>query len=300
MKTDKAKNIQLIPVGKAAEDFGVNRQTIINWQNEGLLQCAVIKGNRFVSQESLGNLKKIYPEAMADANEINAYKIQVENEREQLKEMLKTLRKERIYRGFAPRYVHNFIENAVFMMKKMDGNWTDDELENQFIRCWLFGHDIYETCEENDVSYFRYISSVKKYRKNLERMVDYANLVEGNRKLEEELKETKAQLQRLQTDMDEYRERYERVDNEESWKEKYPILTKDIMDLDLTVRTLNVLRSYDFKNLGEVIIYDRSQLLKMRHFGKKCLNEIQDLLELHGLELGMDLGMKPDGRKGIC
>lgn len=294
MTTNKAKNIQLIPVAKAAEDFGVNRQTIINWQNEGLLQCAVIKGNRFVSKDSLDNLKKIYPEVIADANEINAYKTLVEKEREQLKEMLNTVRKERIYRGYAPRYVHNFIENAVSLMKKIDVNWTDNELEDQFIRCWLFGHDIHETCEENGVSYFQYISSAKRYKKNLKQMVDYANLFEKNRKLEDELKETRTQLQRLQADMDEYRERYERVDNEESWKEEYPILTMDLMDLNLTVRTLNILKSYDFKNLGEVITYDRSQLLKLRHFGRKCLTEIQDLLEAYGLELGMDLGVKPE------
>lgn len=289
------KNIQLIPAAKAAEEFGVSRQTIINWHDDGLLQGSTIKGNRFVSKESLDNLKNIYPEAIADANEINAYKVQVDNEREQLKEMLKTLRKERIYREYAPRYMNSFVEKAVFLMKKIDEKWTDNELEDKFIRCWLFGHDIYETCEENGISYSQYISSVKKYKKNLKQMVDYAKLVEKNREMELELKETKAQLQRLQTDMDEYRERYEHVNNEESWKAKYPILTKDLMDLDLTVRTLNILKSHGFKNLGEIIKCNISQLLSMRHFGRKCITEIQDILEPYGLELGMDLGLKPEG-----
>lgn len=86
-------NFQLIPVLKAAEEFGVNRQTIINWHDEGLLQGAVIKGNRFVTRESLDKLKTIYPEIGADATDILNYKEQVEKERKELKELTKSLQK---------------------------------------------------------------------------------------------------------------------------------------------------------------------------------------------------------------
>ena len=282
------KTTNLVPIMKAAEEFGVNRQTISNWHDEGILQGSVIKGNRFVTRESIERLKDVYPESAADAGRIEAYRAEILALEEELKKKRKALRTERIYRNYAPRYMHNFVGNAVELMKKVDGKEFHDILDEKFINCWLFGYDINETCEEQGVSYYTYIKSARKYARAMQKMVEYTELVERNRCLEEELKETRAKLQHLQTDMDEYRERFKNVDEEQSLKEQYPILNLPLTELDFTVRTLNVLRMHDFETLGQVIRYDKFQLLKMRHFGKKSLIEIENFLERYGLELGTD------------
>lgn len=282
------KTTNLVPIMKAAEEFGVNRQTISNWHDAGILQGAVIKGNRFVTRESLDRLKEVYPESAADAGRIEAYRAENLALEEELKNKRKALRTERIYRNYAPRYMRNFVDNAVELMKRVDGKELHDLLDEKFIHCWLFGYDINETCEEQGVSYCRYIKSARRYTRAMQKMVEYTELVERNRSLEEELKETKDKLQNLQADMDEYRERFKNVDEEQSLKEQYPILNVPLTELDFTVRTLNVLKMHDFETLGQVIRHDRFQLLKMRHFGRKSLIEIEDFLERYGLELGTD------------
>ena len=282
------KITNLVPIMKAAEEFGVNRQTISNWHDTGILQGTIIKGNRFVTRESLDKLKEVYPESAADADRIEAYRTEILSLEDKLKKQRKALRTERIYRNYSPRYVRNFVNNAVELMKKIDGKEFHDLLDEKFIHCWLFGYDINETCEEHGVSYYTYIASAKRYIRAMRKMVEYGELVERNRNLEEELKETKAKLQSLQTDMDEYRERFKNVDEEQSLKEQYPILNKPLIELDLTVRTFNILRMNGFENLGQVIRYDKFQLMKLHHFGRKSLNEITDFLEQYGLELGTD------------
>ena len=282
------KKQNLIPVSKAAEEFGVTRQTISNWQDAGILPVTFVKGNRFVSRSSLEKLKGLYPEAAADANKIDDYKQKVLSLQTELEEQIESLRKERIYRHYSPKFMNSFVEKFVKLMEVM----TDDSYkvlaDAKLIHCWLFGNDINETCKELGISYNRYLSSAKGYNNTLRELGDYIKMAEENRKMKAELEEMKKQLQNLQIDMDDYRARFDRVDEEQSLKEEYPILNKRIVELDFTVRTMNILKIHNFETLGQVIRYNKLQLLKLRNFGRKSLIEIEDFLEQYGLELGTD------------
>jgi DNA-directed RNA polymerase subunit alpha len=67
------------------------------------------------------------------------------------------------------------------------------------------------------------------------------------------------------------------------------LLKTNLVDLDLSVRALNCLKAADVDTLGELVVYNRNDLLKFRNFGKKSLAEIEDLLETRGLNFGMDV-----------
>ncbi len=67
------------------------------------------------------------------------------------------------------------------------------------------------------------------------------------------------------------------------------LLKTNLVDLDLSVRALNCLKAADVDTLGELVIYNRNDLLKFRNFGKKSLAEIEDLLETRSLSFGMDV-----------
>lgn len=70
-------------------------------------------------------------------------------------------------------------------------------------------------------------------------------------------------------------------------KNQCSILNIPLVELDLTVRTMNLLKLRGFENLGQIINFDRSQLLNKK-CGKKVVDEVEGLLERHGLELGVD------------
>ncbi|EHO67733.1 DNA-directed RNA polymerase subunit alpha [Prevotella micans F0438] len=59
--------------------------------------------------------------------------------------------------------------------------------------------------------------------------------------------------------------------------------------LNLSVRALNCLKAADVETLGDLIQYNKTDLLKFRNFGKKSLSELDDLLESLNLSFGTDI-----------
>ncbi|MFN3918398.1 MAG: DNA-directed RNA polymerase subunit alpha [Flavobacteriales bacterium] len=67
------------------------------------------------------------------------------------------------------------------------------------------------------------------------------------------------------------------------------LLKTKLVDMDLSVRALNCLKTADVETLGELVSYNKSDLLKFRNFGKKSLTELEDLVEAKGLHFGMNV-----------
>ncbi len=67
------------------------------------------------------------------------------------------------------------------------------------------------------------------------------------------------------------------------------LLKNKLVDMELSVRALNCLKSADVETLGELVSYHKSDLLKFRNFGKKSLTELEELIESKGLAFGMDV-----------
>ncbi len=67
------------------------------------------------------------------------------------------------------------------------------------------------------------------------------------------------------------------------------LLKTKLADMNLSVRALNCLKAADVETLGELVKYQKNDLLKFRNFGKKSLTELDDLLENLNLNFGMDI-----------
>jgi DNA-directed RNA polymerase subunit alpha len=67
------------------------------------------------------------------------------------------------------------------------------------------------------------------------------------------------------------------------------LLKSKLADMNLSVRALNCLKAADVETLGELVKYQKNDLLKFRNFGKKSLTELDDLLEHLKLNFGMDI-----------
>ncbi len=62
-----------------------------------------------------------------------------------------------------------------------------------------------------------------------------------------------------------------------------------LIDLDLSVRALNCLKAAEVETLGDLVKFNKNDLLKFRNFGKKSLTELDELLESMSLSFGMDV-----------
>jgi DNA-directed RNA polymerase subunit alpha len=67
------------------------------------------------------------------------------------------------------------------------------------------------------------------------------------------------------------------------------LLKTKLVDLDLSVRALNCLKAADVETLGDLVSYNRNDLLKFRNFGKKSLQELDELVAAKGLQFGMNV-----------
>ena len=84
----------------------------------------------------------------------------------------------------------------------------------------------------------------------------------------------------------------EKMENEEFDEEVLhmrQLLKTKLVDMDLSVRALNCLKAADVDTLGDLVSYNKNDLLKFRNFGKKSLTELEDLLKTMSLNFGMDI-----------
>ena len=76
--------------------------------------------------------------------------------------------------------------------------------------------------------------------------------------------------------------------DEEILKMRQLLKTK-LVDMSLSVRALNCLKSAEVETLGELVVFNKTDLLKFRNFGKKSLSELEELLATLNLHFGMDI-----------
>ena len=73
------------------------------------------------------------------------------------------------------------------------------------------------------------------------------------------------------------------------------LLLTPIDELELSVRSVNSLKNSEIRTLGDLVRQTETQMLQVKNFGKKSLQEIATLLEREGLNFGMRYDEGPDG-----
>jgi DNA-directed RNA polymerase subunit alpha len=76
--------------------------------------------------------------------------------------------------------------------------------------------------------------------------------------------------------------------DEESLHMRQLLKTK-LVDMDLSVRALNCLKAAEVETLGDLVSFNKNDLMKFRNFGKKSLTELDELVAVKNLHFGMDL-----------
>jgi DNA-directed RNA polymerase subunit alpha len=140
--------------------------------------------------------------------------------------------------------------------------------------------------------------SVENYR--VEQKTDYEKLVleirtDGSIHPKDALKEAAKVLiyhfmlfsdEKITLDSD---EKYSNEEFDEEILHMRQMLKTKLVDLDLSVRALNCLKAAEVETLGDLVKFNKNDLLKFRNFGKKSLTELDELLEGMNLNFGMDV-----------
>jgi len=67
------------------------------------------------------------------------------------------------------------------------------------------------------------------------------------------------------------------------------VLDKSIDELDLSVRSANCLKNANIHTLRDLVARSEKDMLETRNFGRKSLEEVQEVLTEYGLSLGMSV-----------
>ena len=67
------------------------------------------------------------------------------------------------------------------------------------------------------------------------------------------------------------------------------LLTKGVDELELSVRSANCLKNASIQTIRELVQKTEQEILQTKNFGRKSLNEIEEVLEGMGLRLGMNI-----------
>ena len=140
--------------------------------------------------------------------------------------------------------------------------------------------------------------SVENYR--VEQKTDYEKLIfeiqtDGSIHPKDALKEAAKILiyhfmlfsdEKITLDTD---EKYANEEFDEEILHMRQLLKTKLVDLDLSVRALNCLKAAEVDTLGDLVKYNKNDLLKFRNFGKKSLTELDDKLKSMNLTFGMDI-----------
>lgn len=79
----------------------------------------------------------------------------------------------------------------------------------------------------------------------------------------------------------------------------YQIFGKELRSLNLSFGTVSTLEHVGITTLGQIVSMTKTDLLRIKHFGKKKLTELDDMFEELGLEFGQDINKWHEARKAF-
>lgn len=291
---------QLISIQEAANRLGVSRQTIMNWAKRRLIKLnntSKEKNFSLVDWETLEPLCGTVQEMLVAKEWFELKTKDYNDATRKLEQMIKDTNDEIIAR----KRFYPFLDAKQFYLsipKMLQEIGVLNAREANVVTMLIDGKTFEDISEELYISRERvrqiFAKAIRKstHIAHLKEDLDayealkkkYTNLQESVKVMEEDVKEYIAYKEKTQG----------KVENAESIAEEERLLGQlatPMNDFDLSVRTLNCLRYSDIKTLGELVRLAKSDVMKIRNFGRKSLTELDDLIEELGLQWGMDVDL---------
>lgn len=273
---------KLVSRKEAAEMLQVTNQTISNYAKRGLL-TEVKKGPRgflFYYEHQVMALMDDVKEIADLEQKIQAYKDELLETKKQF-ETLKDEWKKKLHTAQRSSKIYDV---AIALLHRCVDNTDLQYREKLIIKGFLNLETTSEIGEKFGVSGQRVIQVFNKSIRKLKMMCFkadmYDDVVNTNNMLIEENAKLKKTIETLNISV--------RIplNDEDILFVKYPILREHISNY-LSVRAYNCLSAADIYTFADLVSYQRSELMKFRSLGRKSLNEIDLLVEKHGLTFGM-------------
>ena len=290
---------QIIQVAEAAKRLGVSRQTLMNWSSDGIIDVRNIAGSNkslWVDWEALEKLAPI----MTD---IEKARLALEKQREEMKEEYKRnsaclteVRNnitgiERLGRLSTKMDFYESIPHIMYELGLINGR------EMNVVLSIIYGNTLEAIAEQHGLTRQRILQIYAKALRKSKEIGKFKDDVLSLETTREELERAKSTILYLNRELASYK-RLEDMENK-TMDEKVTalaetdnmikLLTTRLVDCELSVRALNCLKCIDVDTIGDLVQLNKTDLLKLRNFGRKTMYELDDFLESLNLCWGTDV-----------
>ena len=287
---------RLLSRDEAAMLLDVTPQTISNWVEKGILKCHQVNHLLKIDKatiekyfDTLSDLAFIEKRVFAAKRDLQLAEKELEKNLDDTRSAIHLLGKG------VPANLLNEIFSAII---EACGNDVLKERERNILTMLLEGKDVVDVAEDYGLTRHRIMQIASHAVRKLATVKSYSDLRKEYKQLFFENKNFPIVVQSFKNRI----KALERLnDIEDAPVSEYDYLLGDkggtftalmntkVIDLNLTVRSLNCLKAADIETLGDLIRYNKTDLLKFRNFGKKSMTELDDLLDSMKLHFGMDV-----------
>lgn len=315
----KGSESRMISRQEAAEMLRVDPQTITNWCSKGVLRAKQVGKWMMVDRDTITKLFDSLQD-LAESEKV-IKELQEDNyaKMRELKQANEEWQKDIAFVNGMEK-PSRLIRMIQSLIDSID-NEIMGERERNVLKEYLDGSEFEAIGDEYGITRERTRQIIEKGMRKLGSLEPYGDVLNRCNETQAEnlmmrslLKKQDAELAELReklnikVEQDEHKTAEEKAMGElsEQDKEILGLLNTRLVDLNLTVRSLNCLKAADLETFGDLVKCHKIDLLKQRNFGKKSLGELDDLLEtmskIHGIKFyfGMDVEVYYDRfTKGI-
>lgn len=265
----------------AAELLDCNPQTITNWVEKGVIKGHTIGNHLMIDSKSIEQ----YFDSLKDLSDMEQKMADTKSKlQDAIKDMEAIIDEARGVSFPIGRIRECFRNNQLTLISLFEDCLNNRE--RSILTSLIKGESPEDIGRTYGLSSERIVQIGWRASRNISVSADLKHIKEENK----ELTKVNELLRQQNSDLRKRINEYEKVDKEKESNLSSSIFKKRLIDLNLTVRTLNVLKMHNCETLGDVVKFNKSDLINARNFGKKSFTELDDFIT----KLGLHWGMNPD------
>lgn len=286
---------------QAARLLDVTDQTVSNWISKGVIVSRMVGSQTMIDRTSIEKYFDTLTDLSSISDSISEERSRLEKEKAQLDDALSDYLSSRrlIGQDIPPGLFYGVFRSLLSVASETRLPCRSAAILSHLLQ----GRGIETVSKEFGLSRERILQIVNRACFSISEMEDYDSLYESCRQKEHDLDDARRIIDSQKSRIAELEKTLEHGKSARSeisvrcrnllgpdGGEITKLLSTRIVDMKLTTRSLNCLRAADIKTLGQLVSYKRSDLLKIRNFGRKSFDELEGLIESLGLSWGMDVG----------
>ena len=296
----KGSESRMISRQEAAEILRVDPQTITNWCNKGVLRAKQVGKWLMVDRDTITKLFDSLQDLAESEKVIMELKQDNYAKMRELKQANEEWQKDVAFvNGMEkPSRLVRMIQSLIDSID----NEIMGERERNILKEYLDGSEFEAIGDEYGLTRERTRQIVEKAMQKLGSLEPYGDVLNRCNDTEAENKMMRSLLKKQDAELAELRDKLNiKVEQEknktaeekamgelsEQEKEILGLFNTRLVDMNLTVRSLNCLKAADLETFGDLVKCNKIDLLKQRNFRKKSLGELDDLLDtmsnVHGV-----------------